>query len=58
MSPRRWPLLAVAGAALLTGAVRLLQQGELDIAGGMVATSGFIVLGAWLALEIRDRSDD
>jgi hypothetical protein len=57
MAPRRWPLLAVAGAALLMAAVQLARTGTLDAPAGIIAGAGLIMLGAWLAMEIKDRGD-
>lgn len=52
MTGRAWPLLATATAALLVAGTRFIRSG-LDALAAVTFAAGLIVLGAWLAVEVR-----
>lgn len=53
---RSWPLLLVAAALLITGGVRIWQTTPGDALAGALIVLGSVVLGAWLAAELRGPS--
>lgn len=53
---RRAPLWSAAGL-LLTGAVQAARESGPDALAALFLSAGFIVLGAWLAVELT-RPDD
>ena len=54
---RSWPLLAVACAAATVAGYKLLQN-DRDMFGITVIAAALILLGAWIACEVRDRKED
>ncbi len=55
---RDWPLLLVAAVLLICGGVQAASTGDLDALSISLMTAGLISLGAWLAVEVRDRWKD
>lgn len=55
---RDWPLLLVAAVLLICGGVQAAASGDLDALSISLMTAGLISLGAWLAVEVRDRWKD
>ena len=49
-----WPLLAVACAAATVAGFKLLQNDH-DMFGLVAIAAALILLGAWIACEVRDR---
>jgi hypothetical protein len=54
MTSRAWPLLAVSVGAAWLAAIRLMAA-DRDTLGGIAAVASLILLGAWVAMECRDR---
>lgn len=50
--------LAVAAVLLLAGAIRIMQAGAEGRDGYALLGAGLLIVGAWLAMEIRGGDDD
>lgn len=49
---KRWPILLTAAGLCAAGVLRIWGEGR---DGYMLAAAGLVLIGAWLAMEIRDR---
>jgi hypothetical protein len=53
---KRWPLLMVSTVLLLGAAISAIREGFDGLALGLFS-GGMVVLGAWLAMEVRNHDD-